>query len=86
MAEVYRCKYLTGRRLKIFLAVADRIVPPDEDSPGAGTMQTAGIVDWSMGRLQQGLRSQSTHDHVLLRDRRTPSLGTPFQGINRVTR
>lgn len=58
MAETYKCKYLTGKRLKIFLAVADRIVPPDEDSPGAGTLQTAGIVDWSMGRLQKSLRSQ----------------------------
>ncbi len=58
MAEVYKCKYLKGKRLKIFMAVADRIVPADEDSPGAGTMQTAGIVDWSMGRLQESLRSQ----------------------------
>jgi len=58
MTEAYKCKYLTGKRLEIFLAVADRIVPPDENSPGAGTMQTAGIVDWSMSRLPDGLRSQ----------------------------
>jgi len=58
MAEVYRLKYLKGRRLRVFLAVADRIIPPDGDSPGGGTMQAAGIVDWTLGRLDPGMRAQ----------------------------
>lgn len=56
MSEVYRLKYLRGRRLKIFLAVADRIIPPDADSPGGGTLQTAGVVDWALERMAPGLR------------------------------
>jgi hypothetical protein len=58
MAEVYKLKHLTGRRLKVFLAVADRVVPPDEDSPGGGTMMTAGVADWAMDRMEPGLRKQ----------------------------
>jgi hypothetical protein len=58
MADVYRCRYLTGRRLKVFLAIADCIIPPDEDSPGGGTMLTAGVVDWALDRLEPSLRSQ----------------------------
>jgi len=34
-----------GRRLKTFLAFADRILPPEGDQPGAGTMETARLVD-----------------------------------------
>ncbi len=58
MAEFYRCKYLTGRRLVAFLAIADCIIPPDEDSPGGGTMATAGVVDWALERIAASLRSQ----------------------------
>ncbi len=56
MNEAYRCRHLTGTRLKVFLAAADRIVPPDRDIPGAGTMATAGIVDWSLDKLEPQLR------------------------------
>jgi len=58
MAEVYRCKYLTGLRLKVFLAVANRIIPPDGSVPEAGSMATAGIVDWAMERMDPALRRQ----------------------------
>jgi len=58
MAQVYKLKYLTGRKLKVFLALADRLIPPDADSPGAGTLTTAGVVDWAMGRMPEGLRGQ----------------------------
>ena len=58
MSEQYKLKHLTGRRLKVFLAVADRIVPKDDDSPGGGTMATAGVVDWALDRTQPDLRSQ----------------------------
>ena len=56
MADTYHLEHLRGRKLKVFLAVADRIVPPDEESPGAGTMATAGVVDWALGRLDPKLR------------------------------
>lgn len=58
MKNTYRCRYLTGIRLKVFLAAADRIIPPDGDTPGAGTMATAGIVDWSLDRLEPELRKK----------------------------
>lgn len=58
MKSTYRCKYLTGKKLEVFLAAADCIVPPDGDTPGAGTMATAGIVDWSLGRLEPDLRKK----------------------------
>lgn len=56
MAEVYKLKYLRGKRLKIFLAIADRIIPPDADSAGGGTLVTAGIADWALERMAPGLR------------------------------
>jgi len=56
MADTYHLEHLRGRKLKVFLAVADRIVPPDEVSPGGGTMATAGVVDWALGRLDPELR------------------------------
>ena len=58
MVEVYRCRYLTGLKLRVFLAVANRIVPPDGASPEAGSMATAGIVDWAMERMEPALRRQ----------------------------
>lgn len=58
MNDAYKCKYLTGIRLKVFLAAADRIVPPEGDLPGAGTMSTAGIVDWALDRLEPALRKK----------------------------
>lgn len=58
MSQVYKLKYLRGRKLKVFLAVADRIIPPDQDAPGGGTMLSAGIVDWSMDRMEPSLRKQ----------------------------
>lgn len=58
MAEVYHCRYLTGLKLKVFLAVANRIIPPDGSSPVAGSLATAGIVDWAMERMEPALRRQ----------------------------
>jgi hypothetical protein len=58
MGDQYKLKYITGRKLTVFLAVADRIVPPDDEGPGAGTMATAGVVDWAMERMPVGLRGQ----------------------------
>lgn len=58
MAQVYKLRYLTGRKLKVFLAAADRIVPPDDEAPGGGSMATAGIADWAMDRMDPSLRSQ----------------------------
>lgn len=65
MEDVYRCKYLTGRRLKIFLSVADRILPPD-DSPGGGTMATAGVADWALERMPVSLRSLFLRSFILV--------------------
>ena len=36
---------MTGRRLKTFLAFANRILPADDTGPGAGTLETARLVD-----------------------------------------
>lgn len=58
MPDIYQCQFLTGRKLKIFLAVADRIIPPDENSPGGGTMLTAGVVDWALQRMPDNLRKR----------------------------
>lgn len=58
MNTIYRCKHLKGRRLKTFLALADRIVPTDEDSESGGTMLTAGVVDWALHRLEPTLRGK----------------------------
>jgi hypothetical protein len=56
MSEKYVLQYLRGRRLQVFLAVANQIVPPDSDSPGAGTLETAAVVDWALRRLDPTLR------------------------------
>lgn len=56
MSDTYQLRYLTGRKLRVFLAVANRIVPPDEEAPGGGTMATAGVTDWAMGRLDPKMR------------------------------
>jgi hypothetical protein len=56
--NTYRLKHLTGVKLKTFLAFADRIIPEDNDSIGAGTMQTAGIVDWLLEKMQTDLRDK----------------------------
>ena len=58
MAEIYKLKYLKGTRLKVFLAAANRIIPPDSDSIGAGTMATAAVVDMSIDQLEPGLRKK----------------------------
>ncbi len=58
MSDVYRLEYLRGRKLKVFLAVADRIIPPEPDCPGGGTMAAAGVVDWAMRRIDDSLRKQ----------------------------
>jgi hypothetical protein len=58
MAEVYKLKYLKGTRLKVFLAAANRIIPPDSDSIGAGTMATAAVVDMSIDQLEPDLRKK----------------------------
>ncbi len=49
-------RFLIGRRLRIFMAAADRIVPMDGVSPGAGTPETAAVADWALGRLAPDLR------------------------------
>ena len=51
----YRLQYLTGRRLNVFLAAADTIIPPDEDTPGGGSIETAAVVDWAFRRLDPDL-------------------------------
>jgi len=43
MAEGFRL--FKGRRLQTFLAFADRILPADDTGPGAGTLETARLVD-----------------------------------------
>ncbi len=58
MPDVYKLNFLTGKRLSVFLAIADRIVPPDGDAPGAGAMLTAGVVDWALVRLPEDLRKR----------------------------
>ena len=58
MAETYKLKYLRGTRLKVFLAAADRIIPPDTDSIGGGTLATAAIVDLIVGQIDPGLRKK----------------------------
>lgn len=58
MAASYQLKHLTGNKLKTFLALADRIIPPDEDSPGGGTLQTAGVVDWALDKMPVELRKK----------------------------
>ncbi|GIV33444.1 MAG: hypothetical protein KatS3mg031_0979 [Chitinophagales bacterium] len=58
MATVYKLRHLTGNRLKTFLAVADRIIPADDDAPGGGTMLTAGIVDWALDKMPAPLRKK----------------------------
>ena len=76
MSESYRCKYLTGLRLKVFLAVANRIIPPDGTVPEAGSMKTAGIVDWAMERMEPALRAQ-----LLLLFLAVEPLGILFGGL-----
>lgn len=56
--QTYRLKHLTGKKLQTFLAVADRIIPPDTDSSGAGTLQTAGVVDWALDKMPVDLRKK----------------------------
>ena len=56
--EVYKCKYLKGKSLKTFLAVADQIIPPDADAPGGGTMATAGVVAGGLDKMPADLRSK----------------------------
>jgi hypothetical protein len=55
--ENHSLNYLKGRRLAVFLAAADVVIPPDEHGPGAGTISTARVVDWALARLPRGLRS-----------------------------
>jgi hypothetical protein len=42
--------------LKIFLSIADCIIPPQGGSPGAGVLSTVGVVDWAMERMPKKLR------------------------------
>jgi len=58
MSDVYKLKHLTGHKLKIFLAIADRIIPADDETPGGGTIATAAIVDWNMDHMPEALRKQ----------------------------
>lgn len=54
--DTYKLEHLTGRKLRVFIAVAARIVPADQHDAGAGTMATAGMVDWALNRLDPDLR------------------------------
>ena len=56
--QSYKLRHLTGKKLKTFLAVADRIIPADSDSPGGGTLQTAGMVDWALDKMPADLRKK----------------------------
>jgi hypothetical protein len=58
MADTYKLKYLKGTRLKVFLAAANRIIPPGEESMGGGTLTTAAIVDLVMDQLEPDLRKK----------------------------
>ncbi|MEW5737169.1 MAG: hypothetical protein AB1921_20160 [Thermodesulfobacteriota bacterium] len=58
MAETYRLRYLRGKKLNVFLAVAQSIVPADGTDQGAGTLQSAGIADWAIARLAPQLRKK----------------------------
>ena len=58
MAETYKLKYLTGTRLKVFLAAANRVIPPDHDSIGGGTLATAAIIDMVIDTLAPALRKK----------------------------
>jgi len=58
MAESYQLNYLRGGTLKVFLAIANRIIPEDADCPGGGTLETAGVVDWALHRLPNALRKK----------------------------
>lgn len=58
MPDAYEPQYLKGRGLKIFLAVADTILPADEHSPSGNDPTTAKVVDWAMQRLPGNLRRQ----------------------------
>ena len=58
MTDTYQCKHLTGRRFATFLKVADRIIPPDENGPGGGLPEVAGIVDWAMDHIDPDLRKR----------------------------
>lgn len=56
MTPTYQLQHLTGRKLRVFIAVAGRIVPADEHDQGAGTPETAAVVDWALNRLDADLR------------------------------
>ena len=58
MENFYQNKFLIGRRLKTFLAVAACIVPDDDEFEGAGTPATASVVDWALARMPENLRKK----------------------------
>ena len=58
MADTYKLKYLKGTRLKVFLAAANRIIPPGEDNIGGGTLATAALVDMSIDKLAPDLKKK----------------------------
>jgi len=57
-AEFYKLQYFTGKRLQIFLAIANRIIPAGNNSPGGGTLETAGVVDWALQKMPLNLRGK----------------------------
>lgn len=57
-AKTYKLKHLSSKKLITFLAVADRIIPKDDDSFGGGTMNTAGVVDWALDKMPADLRKK----------------------------
>ena len=54
--ETYQLQHLTGRRLRVFLAAADRIIPSDDVSHSGGSLETAAIVDWTLARMDPDMR------------------------------
>lgn len=56
--QTYQLKHLRGKKLCTFLAIANRIIPPDADSPGGGTLLTAGVVDWTLDKMPIELRKK----------------------------
>ena len=58
MGDTYKLKYLKGTRLKVFLAAANRIIPPDNDNIGGGTLATAAIVDMAIDQLEPALKKK----------------------------
>jgi hypothetical protein len=58
MTEIQPMQYLAGRRLLVFPAVADTMLPAVGRAPSGGVERTARIADWALGRLPQKPRGK----------------------------